>query len=85
MVVSVLQGDGYRWLGELIERCHEDPKRKRRLRRQAAERFRSLRQAGIVELTRERESGRCTVTGTNLDGKRLADVVTGLGYSVEAS
>ena len=61
MVVAVLQGNGYRWLGELIERCHEEPKRKRRLRRQAAERFRSLRQAGIVELTRERESGRCTV------------------------
>ncbi len=61
MVVAVLQGDGYRWLGELIERCHEDPKRKRRLRRQAAERFRSLRQAGIVEVTREHESGRCTV------------------------
>jgi len=61
MVVSVLQGKGYRWLGELIERCHEEPKKKRRLRRQAAERFRSLRQAGILELTREPESGRCMV------------------------
>jgi superfamily II RNA helicase len=40
MVVSVLQGKGYRWLGELIERYHEEPK---------------------IELTRERETGRCTV------------------------
>jgi len=61
MVVAVLQGNGYRWLGELIERCHEEPKKKGLLRRQAAERFRSLRQAGIIELTRERESGRHTV------------------------
>jgi superfamily II RNA helicase len=61
MVVAVLQGNGYRWLGEVIARCHEEPKGKRRLRRQAADRFRSLRRAGIVELTREHESGRCTV------------------------
>lgn len=61
MVVAVLQGRGYRWLGELIERCHEEPKQKRRLRRQAAERFRSLRRAGIVELTREGGSGSSSV------------------------
>jgi hypothetical protein len=61
MVVAVLQGNGYRWLGELIDLCHEEPRRKRRLRRQAAERFRSLRGAGIVELVREREGGRFTV------------------------
>ncbi len=59
MVVAVLQGSGYRWLGEIIDRCHEEPKGKRRLRRQAAERFRSLRQAGIIELTRA--GGRHTV------------------------
>jgi len=61
MVVAVLQGHGYRWLGELIDRCHEDAKGKRRLRRQAADRFRSLRRAGIVELVRDRGSGRSTV------------------------
>jgi superfamily II RNA helicase len=61
MVVAVLQGRGYRWLGEIIDRCHEEPKRKRHLRRQAAERFRSLRRAGIVDLMREGESGRYVV------------------------
>ena len=61
MVVAVLQGGGYRSLGELIDRCHQEPRQKRRLRRQAAERFRSLRRAGIVELTRQPRSGRRTV------------------------
>jgi len=62
MLVGVLQGSSYRWLGELIDRCHEEPKRKRRLRRQAAERFRSLRRAGIVDLTRERGRFRIRVS-----------------------
>jgi superfamily II RNA helicase len=61
MVVAVLQGNGYRWLGELIDRCHAEPKQKRRLRRRAAERFRSLRRAGIVELTQQRDGGRYAV------------------------
>jgi len=61
MVVAVLQGHGYRWLGDLIDRCHEDSKRKRKLRRQAAERFRSLKRAGIVELVRDEGSGRAVV------------------------
>ncbi len=62
MLVGVLQGNSYRWLGELIDRCHEEPKRKRRLRRQAAERFRSLRRAGILDLTRERGRFRIRVS-----------------------
>jgi hypothetical protein len=56
MVVSLLQrgeeqqlpGSGYRELGELIDRCHERAPRKRRLRREAAALFRSLRSAGVV-------------------------------------
>ena len=58
MIVSLLQRDadqvgrrgGYGALGELIARCHESPTRKRRLRRDAAARFRSLRSAGVVRV-----------------------------------
>src|SRR4029453_9298790 len=54
MILALLQRDadlvgrrgGYGALGELIERCHESPARKRKLRRDAAARFRSLRSAG---------------------------------------
>ena len=37
---------------------------------------------GVIEVAVGLENGRCTATGTNLDAKQLADVVTGLGYSV---
>jgi hypothetical protein len=47
---------GYGALGELIERCHESPARKRRLRRDAAVRFRALRAAGIVHVAGHRAS-----------------------------
>ena len=40
---------------------------------------------GVVEVSVDIEHGRCTVAGKNLDAKQLADVVTGLGYSVEAT
>jgi hypothetical protein len=58
MILTLLQREpgfrsrrgGYGALGELIERCHESPARKRRLRRDAALRFRALRAAGIVHL-----------------------------------
>ncbi|MCE2390865.1 MAG: DUF3516 domain-containing protein [Proteobacteria bacterium] len=43
-------GGGYRGLVELIELSHESAPRKRRLRREAAAVFRSLRQGGIVSL-----------------------------------
>ncbi len=62
MVVSVLQRDesageqGYRALAGLIDRCDEGHASRRRLRRQAAVVFRSLRNAGIVRL--ERQPGR---------------------------
>ena len=47
------KGDpSYRVLVDLIEHCHEDRRRKRALLRQAAELFRSLRRAQIVELSR---------------------------------
>ena len=39
---------------------------------------------GVVEVGVDLEHGRCWLTGTNLDGRQLAEVVTGLGYSVEA-
>ena len=45
---------GYGALVRLIERCHESPARKRRLRRDAAVLFRSLRGAGIVQVAGHR-------------------------------
>jgi Domain of unknown function (DUF3516)/DEAD/DEAH box helicase len=62
MILALLQRDaegvgrrgGYGALGELIARCHESPARKRRLRRDAAARFRSLRSAGIVQVAGHR-------------------------------
>ncbi|MGH7288436.1 MAG: DEAD/DEAH box helicase, partial [Myxococcota bacterium] len=64
MIVTLLQREpgssgrrgGYGVLGELIERCHESTTRKRRLRRDAAARFRSLRSAGIVHVAEHRAS-----------------------------
>jgi superfamily II RNA helicase len=62
MILSLLQREpaaagprgGYGALGALIARCHESPARKRRLRRDAAVRFRSLRAAGIVHVAGRR-------------------------------
>jgi hypothetical protein len=52
MLFSVLQREGghggYAVLGDLIIRCHESEARKRRIRREAAVLFRSLRRSGIV-------------------------------------
>jgi superfamily II RNA helicase len=45
---------GYGELADLIGRSHERPKRKRRLRRDAAALFRSLRRAGIVHVADHR-------------------------------
>ena len=56
MAVAVLRrgrGGGYSGLVELIGRSHESARRKRRLRREAAQVFRSLHQGGIVELAGE--------------------------------
>jgi len=52
---------GYGALDQLIERCHESPTRKRRLRRDAAALFRSLRGAGIV-----RVAGHCAAVDPDL-------------------
>ena len=60
MLVNALQQDreepgprgGYGLLVDLIARSHESDARKRRLRRELAERFRSLRRAKIVSLAR---------------------------------
>ncbi len=65
MLVSVLQreseaerpGGGYRALIALIGSCHEEARTKRRLRREAALLFRSLRRAGILELVSDATSG----------------------------
>ncbi len=54
-------GRGYHALSDLIDLCHETPERKRRLRRQAAALFRSLRKAEVVELVRDRSTGRVGV------------------------
>jgi hypothetical protein len=59
MMLSVLQREGhagYAVLGDLIARCHESAARKRRLRREAAVLFRSLRRSGVVGV--ERGKGR---------------------------
>ena len=57
MLFSVLQREGghggYAVLGDLIVRCHESEARKRRIRREAAVLFRSLRRSGIVVSIRE--------------------------------
>jgi superfamily II RNA helicase len=57
MLVSCLQAQsqrhrGYRALAELVARSHESPARKRRHVREAAQLFRSLRRAGVVEVVR---------------------------------
>jgi len=44
------EGEGYAAVIDLIDRSHESPARKHRLRRDAAQIFRSLRRAGIVEV-----------------------------------
>ncbi len=58
MMLSVLQreGDhgGYAALADLIARCHESAARKRRLRREAAVLFRSLRRSEVVHVVRGR-------------------------------
>ncbi|MBK7976026.1 MAG: DUF3516 domain-containing protein [Deltaproteobacteria bacterium] len=59
MMLSVLQRDprdselpgGYGAVLRLVDRCHESERVKHRLRRDAAVVFRSLKRAGIVELT----------------------------------
>jgi superfamily II RNA helicase len=59
MIVQCLQregpsgGEGYRALLELVELSYEEPRRKARLRRDAAQRFRSLRRAGLVAIVRD--------------------------------
>ena len=57
MLLSVLQrgdrqGGGYAVLADLVERSHESAARRRRLRREAAVLFRSLRRSGIVLVER---------------------------------
>jgi superfamily II RNA helicase len=59
MLLALLQRDpagaatsGYRAVAELIDYSHEDARRKRRLLREAARVFRSLRRAGILVLER---------------------------------
>jgi superfamily II RNA helicase len=72
VVVNVLQrengeddapGSGYRALLELVSVCHETDTTKRRLRREAAVLFRSLRRAEILRLVRDPRTGR---TGTRV-------------------
>ncbi|MDX1649623.1 MAG: DUF3516 domain-containing protein, partial [Myxococcota bacterium] len=62
MLVQILQRDraltgrrgGYGALADLIDRAHVDAARKRRLRREAAALFRSLRRAGVVRVADHR-------------------------------
>jgi superfamily II RNA helicase len=55
------RGGGYRVLLDLIAHCHGDEPRKAALRREAAVLFRSLRRAGILELTRDERGQEPTV------------------------
>lgn len=58
MILNLLQsevaigrrGGGYRRLVQIIDRCHERPYGKTKARREAAQLFRALRRAGIVEI-----------------------------------
>ena len=61
------RGGGYRELLELIGLCHERPATKPRLRRAAKACFRTLRQAGLVELVpRSQGRGRDVVVAADL-------------------
>ena len=69
LIISCLQsewasreaGAGYRALLRLIGQCHEDSGTQRRLVRDAARLFRSLRRADVVEVVPDSGSGRRTV------------------------
>ncbi|MDJ0866794.1 MAG: DUF3516 domain-containing protein [Myxococcota bacterium] len=69
MLVNLLQrgedegtpGTGYRLVIDLVNRSHEDPRSRARLRREAASIFRSLRRAGVVERRFDIERGAATV------------------------
>jgi superfamily II RNA helicase len=69
LLVSVMQrpgsaespSGGYREVAELIARCHLRPAQRSRLRRQAAQRFRSLRRAGVLKRSYDFERGRTRV------------------------
>jgi superfamily II RNA helicase len=58
MILSLLQRDadtalGYRDVLTLVDRCHESDVAKSRMRRRAAQMFRALRAAGVVEVVPE--------------------------------
>jgi len=55
---------GYRLVLQLIARSHEDARSRRRLRRDAAQLFRSLRGAEILRVERGRDGGRIRVDET---------------------
>jgi len=69
MLVALLQrgadqslpGSGYRELIALVDDSFETPVRKRRLRREAAQLFRSLRRAGIVRIEKSQAGARARV------------------------
>jgi hypothetical protein len=61
-----LRGSGYRELIELVNDCFETPDRKRRLRREVAILFRSLRQAGVVQIENDAERGAHARVDTDL-------------------
>ena len=73
LVLSALQSrvrhprGAYGYLLTIIGRAHEGDKRKRALKRLAAERFRGLRHAGLVEVTRRRGRGATVSLAANLD------------------
>jgi len=60
MLVGCLQSEGdldglsgYARLAQLIDRCHEDARKKRAMLRESAQLFRSLRQANVVTIVRD--------------------------------
>ena len=75
---------GYSAVIDLIDRSHESPVRKRRLRRDAARIFRSLHRAGIVEVqARPGRAGRTVRVGSALQNDFSLDHTLSL-YLVDA-
>lgn len=72
LLLNLLQGaaerqtDGYRDLLHLIQNSHESQARQKKMRRQAAQLFRSLREAGIISVLRNNNTGTRVVVNTDL-------------------
>jgi superfamily II RNA helicase len=71
MMMTILQGSetprvGYQRLIEIIKRSHEKPRAKSKLRRLAKQLFKSLVQAGVVQIIKNRQTGTRLQINTDL-------------------